>query len=352
AIDLITARLARPFDILRLGPSSNPRVVDSFKEEYIAARKYILANYYNKAEFVPNQPLYDPVIGIMMLSLAIRNTMVPDEADYLNYEEILDAILESYGFLRYFKQFPYTYKRRLVLRLDKLLQVKGTDGVLVYVCAIFSQEDLLANRYYLMKTYHIEQNGVPTLSGDPDVDFDLNFVRAPILSHDISTQEEYREDYFEVVDNDYLWQLDPEELTYMRSLDYNLMMSKYIDVQSAFEITSLVFEVCCFINLLMYARTNMSKVTIDNVYASGGRCSLFAMLNFLLAAMAKRASFDGNIIYEPDKIAEIWRFNYGNIEKTIKEIVDKYELQIDVARTLVEGFRMELAKPTGITTVG
>lgn len=346
AINLIDARLAKPFEILRLGPSTNPRVVDSFKEEYYFARRYVLTNYYNSAEFV-NKPLYDPVVGLMMLSLAIRNTLVPDEADYLNYEEILDAILESYGFLTYFKRFPYIYKRRLVLRLDRILKVKGTDGVLVDICKIFSEDDLLANRYYLMKTYAVDKDNVPILSGDVDQDYNLEFVRASIEEHDINTEEEYREGYNNVVDNDYLWQLTPDELREIKSLDFNLMMSKYIDVQSAFDITSLVFEVCCFINLLLYARTNLSKVSVDNVYATGGRCSLFAMLNFLLAAMSKRAHFDGNIIYEPDKIAEIWRFNYGDVEGQIKDIVDKYELQIDVDRTMVEGFKMQLDKPYG-----
>ena len=346
SIDLIDARLAKNFDILRLGPSSNPRTIDMFLKEYYYARKYILATCYNRTEF-SEKTLYDPVVGILMISLAARNTLVPDEAAYLNFEEILDAILESYDFLRYFKRFPFTYKRRLVLRLDKLLQVKGTDGVLVDVCKIFSDEDLIASRYYLMKTYAMNVNGVPMDTGNPDTDYHLNFIRASIDEHDINTQEEYRESYSNITNNDYLWQLTDEERQKMESEDFNLMMSKYVDVQSAFDVTSLVFETCCFINLLLYARIHLDKVTIDNIYATSGKCTLFAMLNFLLAAMAKRAHFDGNIVYEPDAIAEIWRFNYNDITDQIKEIVQKYELQIDVDDVMVQGFDMELDRPAG-----
>lgn len=346
AINLVQARTAREFDILRLGPSSNPRTIDMFLREYHYARKFILATCYNRAEF-NEKGLYEPVVGLLMITLAARNTMVPDEATYLNFEEILDAILESYDFLRYFKRFPYTYKKRLVMKLDKLLQVKGTDGVLVDVCSIFNKEDLIASRYYLMKTYTMGGDGMPLDTGDPDKDYTLNFVRASIDEHDINTQEEYRENYYNVVNNDYLWQLTDEERHKIEQEDFNLMMSKYVDVQSAFDITSLVFETCCFINLLLYARENLAKVTIPNIYATGGKCSLFTMLNFLLAAMSKRAHFDGNIVYSPMDIAEIWRFNYDNIEPQIREIVDKYELQVDVDKVLLEGFQMELDKPAG-----
>ena len=103
AIDLVQARLARNFDILRLGSSSNPRTIDMFMKEYHYARKYILATCYNRSEF-SEKSLYDPVVGILTLTLAVKNTMVPDEASYLNFEEILDAILQSYDLLRYFKR--------------------------------------------------------------------------------------------------------------------------------------------------------------------------------------------------------------------------------------------------------
>lgn len=348
SIDLIEARLARPFDLLRMGPSSNPETVTMFEREYYYARRYVLGTYYNPAEFT-TKTLYDPIVGMLMLTLAIRNTMVPSEADYLNYEEILDAILESYNFLQYFKRFPFTYKRRLVLALDKLIQIKGTDQVLVDVCKIFSPEDLIANRYYLMKTHTKDADGNISFTGDPDKDYTLNFVRASISEHDINTQEEYRESYHDVVDNDYLWQLTDEERRRIEQEDFNLMMTKYVDVEAAYEVTSLVFEVCCFINLLLYARDNISKISVVNMYALRGKCSLFTMINFLLAAMAKRSHFDGNIVYDPMDVAEIWRFNYGEIEEQIQEIVDKYELQVDVNESLLEGFDMELDRPVGIS---
>ncbi|MCM1294993.1 MAG: hypothetical protein NC311_05580 [Muribaculaceae bacterium] len=348
SIDLIDARLARPFDILRMGSASNQRSIEMFQESYYIARHYTLATVYHREEFTAKK-IYDPIVGILMLTLAVRNTMVPSEKDYLNFEEILDAILESYGFLKYFKKFPFTYKRRLVIAMDQLLKVKGTDGVLVDVCKLFSPDnDLIANRYYLMKTHTKDVDGNIIFSGDPNQDYTLQFVRAAISDCDISMQEEDRLAYSTVTDADYLWQITPDEKTKLLEKDFNLMFTKYVDVEAAYDITSLVFEVCCFINLLLYARDYLSKVSIQNVYATGGKCSLFTMLNFLLAAMSKRAHFDGNIIYEPADIAEIWRFNYGDIEDRIKEVVAKYELRIDVDDVLLTGFDMKLERPNGV----
>lgn len=349
SIDLIDARLAKPFEILRLGPSSSPMVQEMFEKEYYGARQYILGTIYNRNRFT-NKKLYDPTIGVLMLTLAVRNTLVPDEAAYLSFEEILDAILESYGFLQYFKRFPFTYKRRLVLALDNLLMVKGTDGVLVDVCKLFSPDDLIANRYYLMKTHAKDADGNIIFSDDPETAYQLNFVRASISEHDINTTEENRLSYDSVVDNDYLWQLTKEEKEEMMKLDFNLMMTKYVDVEAAYEITSLIFEVCCFLNLLLHARENIAKIQVVNTYATRGKCSLFAMINFLLDAMAKRANFDGNIVYEPEPMCDIWGFNYRDIEDQIQEIVDKYELQVDVDTVLLEGFKMELDEPKGIST--
>jgi len=346
-IDLILARTAKPFDILRLGQPDNTLSRNMFEEEYFKARRYVMAVMYNRSLFT-DKTLYDPVIGMIMLVLAIRNTMVPDEAHYLNFEEILDAILESYGFYEYFKNFPFIYKRRLVLSLDHLLQNKGTDGVLVDICRIFSMENFYAKRYFLMKTHARDEDGNVIFSDDPEVAYDLNFVKADIEDHNITYQEEDITQYEAVVDADYLWQLTDEERRAIMSEDFNIMMTKYIGIEAMYDLTELTFEVCYFINLLLQSRSNILKVDCVNKYSANAVTPVHTMILFLLAALAKRSGFDGNIIYRPDDIAEILRFNYGDIDDSLREIIDKYELQIDVDRPLVTGYdKVGLKKPLG-----
>lgn len=347
AIDLVEARTAKPYEILRLGPPSSNRTREMLENEYHMARRYVMSVINNEAMFQYRE-LYYPYIGIIILSIAVRNTLVPNEADYYNFEEILDAILQSYGLLKYFKKFPFTYKQRLVLALDKILMVKGTDGVLVDICKLFAFDNVVANRYYLMKTHMKDADGNIIFTGDPNQDFDLNFVKADIEEHEIDFNQDDIVSYEEVTNSDYLWQLTPEELTSLKSEDFNLMMSKYIDVEAAFDVTALTFEICCFNNLVLYARNNLQDIRVTNMYATTGYVTVWGMLVFLLAALAQKSNFDGNIVYEPPEIAEIMRFNYGEISEELQAIINKYELAIDVDNTLLDDYdTIELAKPAG-----
>lgn len=328
-IDIVDARLAKPFEILRTGIPSNSMVQSMFEKEYYGARRYLMATVYNRDMFT-NKTLYDPIIGILMITLAVRNLLVPDEAAYLNFEEILDAILESYGLKRYFENFPFTFKRRLVLALDNILMVKGTDGVLVDLCKIFSMENFDAKRYFLMKTQPKDNEGNIIFTGDPEQDNDLHFVKTPIEDHEISYQPEDITPYETVVNNDYLWQLTEEEKKELLQEDFNIMMTKYIDVEATYDLTALTFEVCYFLNLLLHSRENMFKIYCTNMYAAAGKSEAYTMIVFLLAALAKRSGFDGNIVYEPDHIEEILRFNSSDIMDEIRSIVNSYEKQVDV----------------------
>ena len=338
-ISVIDARLAKPFEILRLGVPSNALTKNMFEKEYYKARRYITGTIYNRALFT-NKELYDPIIGVLMLCLAVRNTLVPDEATYLNFEEILDAILESYGLLKYFQNFPFTFKRRLVLAMDKILTVKGTDGVLVDICKLFSMENFVAKRFFLMKTHEKDIDGNIVFTGDVEKDYELNFVKAPIADHEISYGQEDITEYETVVNNDYLWQLTEEETKKMLNEDFNLMMTKYIDIEAAYDLSSLTFEVCYFLNLLLHSRDNMMKIRCTNMYATNGTTTLYTMIIFLLAGLAKRSNFDGNIVYEAENIAEILRFNSSDVSEEINRIVNSYEMQIDVAtgETLIPGY--------------
>lgn len=346
-IDLITARLAKPYEILRLGPTPSAETREMFMREYHKARRYVMASIDNSALF-HYKDLYYPFIGVLILSIAIRNTMVPTESEYYNFEEILNAILRSYGLLEYFKKFPFIYKQRLVLALDKILANKGTDGVLIDICKLFNFDGLIANRYYLMKTHAKDSDGNILFTGDPNTDYNLDFVKASIEENEIDFNSEDLISYEEVTTSDYLWQLTQEEKEKMLKDNFNLMMTKYIDVEIAFDVTALSFEICCFNNLILYSRYHLQSLTTANMYSTTGDTSVWGMLVFMLAIMAKRANFDGNIIYEPEDIAEILRFNYGDISEEIQQIVDKYELQIDVNGKLLDEYQqITLAKPTG-----
>lgn len=347
SIDLITARLAKPFEILRIDTPANSNTKEMFENEYYMARRYVMATMYNNKLFAMKE-LYDPIMGTIILCLAIRNTMVPTEAAYLNFEEILNAILESYGLLQFFERLPFTYKKRLVMALDHILQNKGTDGVLLDLTKIFTYDNMTINRYHLMKTHATDDDGNVLFTGNLDKDYDLSFVKADVRDREIDYTEDNIIGYDTIVNNDYLWQLDKDEVESLRSEDFNTYMSKYIDIEAAYDLSALTFEVCYFINLLLDSRDNLARVRCTNMYSSTGYTNCYTMIIFLLAGLAKRSGFDGNIIYEPAHIAEILKFNFNDVSEELKKVIDSYELQIDVNQTLLGDYGFVLDKPSGL----
>lgn len=346
SIDFVDARLAKPFEILRIDTPANSNTKDTFVSEYYMARRYVMATMYNDKLFAMKE-LYDPIMGIIILCLAIRNTMVPTEASYLNFEEILNAILESYGLLQFFERLPFTYKKRLVMALDNILSVKGTDGVLLDLCKIFTYDNMTVNRYYLMKTHAKDDDGEVVQTGNLDKDYDLGFVKADVRNREIDYTEDNIIGYDTIVNNDYLWQLDANEVKKLREEDFNTYMSKYIDIEAAYDLSALTFEVCYFINLLLDSRDNLMKVRCTNMYSVTGYTNCYTMIIFLLAGLAYRSGFDGNIIYEPAHIAEILKFDFNDVSEELRRVIDSYELEMDVNQTLLNGFEFTLDTPSG-----
>lgn len=331
SIDLIEAHQAKPFQLLRLGGCQNVFVEEYFRSEYHKARRYVMTEIYNKHMFI-DRPLYEPMMAFLIVCLAIRNALVPTEDMYLNFEEILDACLDSYGVLQYFERLPFTYKKRLVLMMDKLYQNKGTDGVMVDICKLFCDDNMSAHRYYLVKTHAKDINGDLIMDEDPHVRYDLNFLAVDVEDRDLIIKDDKILDYETIVDNDYLWQLDAEGLEKLKSEEFNIWMSKYVSAQAAYDLAMLTYEVCFFINLLLSARHNTGRIQVNNMYATTGQSDCFTMLIFMLSLMARRAGYDGNVIYEPQDMAKLWRFNLEANPEEIRNIITEYDLPVEIER--------------------
>ena len=358
-IDLISAHIADPFDILYCPYPENDRVREAFLNNYHWARRYVMTCCYNKNMFT-DRPMLDPFIGFVILMLAVRNTLVPDEEDYLSYEEIINACLESYGMLGFFRNLPFSYKKRLVLAMDSLLQYKGTDKVLVDVMKIFNLDNYTVYRYYLLKTHKLDsQTGeplFPTLEdGTPDYDnmYDLRFLKKDIASEDIEIKDELMVEYEAVTEDDSLWQVNSEEYTKVMESEFNLMMSKYISIDIAYDITKLMYEINFFVNLILNSRANVATIITSNMYAEEGSSDAYTLVVFMLAAMAKRTGYDGNIVYTPDQVAEIYGYDPNEIQDLLdgihrdidndvsaEEISDKYDIVHEMAQDLINAYSL------------
>ena len=357
-ISLVDAHESGPFEILYCPHPENERSREVFLKNYYQARRYIMTTCYNKDLF-QERPMYDPIMGFIILMMAVKNTLVPDESDYLSYEEIIDLCLKSYGMLDFFKNLPFTYKKRLVTRMDKLLQYKGTDPVLVDVLDIFKLDDYVVNRYYLFKTHKTDGDGNPIFpkldNGSLDYDnmYDLRFLKKDVSTNDIIYDESKIKSYESVTEDDTLWQLNSNDYNRIMRSDFNIMMSKYIGIDIAYDITAMMYEVNLFINMILNARANVATITTSNMYATDGMSDAYTMIVFMLALMAKRGLYDGNIIYTPSQIAEIYGWDINELDNLIKDIykdiengVDqetisaKYDIVHDMADDIIKSYKL------------
>lgn len=358
-IPLIEAHTAEPFEILYCPHPENERVREAFINNYQWARRYIMTTCYNRAMFT-ERPMYDPIIGFIILMLAVRNTLIPDESDYLSYEEIINACLESYGMLGFFKNLPFSYKRRLVLAMDELLKYKGTDKVLVDVMKIFNLDDYTVYRYYLLKTHKLDpQTREPLFpkkedgSLDYDKAYNLRFLKKDIASRDIDINAKLMREYEAVTADDPLWQVNSDEYTKVMESEFNLMMSKYISVDIAYDITKLMYEINFFVNLILNSRANVANITSSNMYSKEGYSDAYTYIVFMLATMAKRSGYDGNIIYTPQQVAEIYGYDPNLIDSMLEEIhadinsganadmiADKYDVVHEMADELIKAYSL------------
>lgn len=339
-IDLIKMRLSRNFDIMKYSESVDEIVIKSFMKEYHYARSYMMKVMFHP-EVYGDTELYNAFFGMMMMCLAIRNTISPDNYVYMNSEYILDNMLRSYDLYDVFKYLPFTYKKRLILSIDNILANKGTDKIVETICNIFSYNSIVVNRYYVLKEHKRDDNGnfIFPKDGIGNIDYDkqynLKFMKINV--DDIRRlYDSTREAIEDVVVNDPLWQMNEVDMNTVRKTEFTSLMSEYLSIDTIFEMNEMIFEISYFLNLLIDLRESTEEIYVFNMYSSEGRSNCFTMLVFILSILAKRLGYDGNIIYSPAHIAEIYKFNLSIIESDIKKIIDEHDLKITVKDVLLK----------------
>jgi hypothetical protein len=343
-IDFVRARKAKNFEILFMIDPSNAEAKRLFLREYYMSRRYHLSMYHKEA--VNPSESYDGVIGLMILVSAIRNLISVNQLFLIN-ETLLNNILKSYGLYDRFVKLPFRQKRRLVAELDTLLSYAGSDLVLVDISNIFGYNTTI-NRYYILKRHNME-NGEPIFPKLPngDIDYDamyrLDFLKTNIKEDKITISDDKLIDFEEVINRDPLWHVpmtktseDTVAVSDLKREDFNLVMGKYVSVESAYDISKLVYEIAYFMNLLLDSRNNISLLSTSNMYSNSGVSNVFTFLVFMFAAMSKRNGYDGNIPYSTTGILQILKFNLTDVSALLNDIIKEHEIDLKLDDVLLD----------------
>lgn len=338
-IDFYVARKAQNLDIIRIDEPRNSKAKQIFMREYYLSRKFHVTTMYDPDLFRRND-IYNGVMGFLILTSAIRN-MVSTNHLFLDNEELLNDTLRSYGLYEYFANLPITHKRKLVDNLDTLLMYSGSDRVLIEISNIFGFDSTI-NRYHMLKRHNkdVEGNLIFPKNLDGSYNYDemyrLDFLKVNVNDDRINIIPENILDFNSVVEKDPLWQITPEYMSKIKQEQFNVTLSKYVSLESAYDVSQLVYEMSYFLNLLIDSRKFTSGIRAVNMYSRLNYSDLFTYIMFLFAAISKRNEFDGNINYAPADVALLLKFNLDDITTTFNQINKKYNLKLNVSNWLLQ----------------
>jgi hypothetical protein len=144
--------------------------------------------------------------------------------------------------------------------------------------------------------------------------YDLQFVQVPIntdnIANNINNQANYIS-YNEVVTNDKYWGGDEEYESLKSKIlksDFNLIETKYMSLNTIYNLTNYNFELCYFLKFLLDIKKQHINLKVP--YSLIGKdVSLFNAIIFLFALVAKRLNYDGNIVTSLNGISTVYGFN-------------------------------------------
>lgn len=275
-IDIYVARKAIRFEVLYLPTIESSEIFDIFKSRLDINRVYTLKTIYSEA-FKYGSDYYDAFIAILIVMQTIIDVLSSVQ-ELIARKEIFDLrsiqyLFQSYG-MPFYPEIPFKYQVAMIKNVNKLIKFKSTTKNMVDICSLFGFDNVEIFKYYLLRNrkmtedgkfeFHYKEIQDPVFPEDPDKtitvedndrNYDLKFVRIPLEGN----ADDYLRDTNNYLDYDDVTLSDP---TWDGDLLHNIVKSeiidqefthvrtKYISIDTVYEITKLSFELPYFFNIL------------------------------------------------------------------------------------------------------
>ena len=268
-MDLYEARRADKWDILYM-PSVEILVADRFKQLYQANKTLYLQRFYSEAYKVSSD-YYDEFMIIMLLCQTYTD-MIADIPEWYVRRDVFDIrscqyFLESHG-IEFFREIPLKYQIRIVKNMNKLIKYKSTNKNIWDILDIFNVDNTTVYRHYLFKKRKINENGNYANGKNPEDDYELEFVKAPIgTSYDDTIKDKkYRDPYDTITNQDKWWDgQDKHKNVHNDHLakDFTIEGTKFISIGTDVSLIDYTFQVEYFMGLLLDSGLDTDDVKIS-----------------------------------------------------------------------------------------
>lgn len=267
-MDLYKARKAAKWDILYI-PSVELMVSDRFKQLYLANRTLYLQRFYDEAYKIGSD--YYEEFMIILLLCQTYTDMIADIPEWYVRRDIFDLrscqyFLESHG-ISFFKVIPLKYQTKIVKNMNKLIRYKSTNKNIWDIINLFNI-DATVYKYYLFKKRIINIKGSYAIGKNPEDEFLLEFVKAPIgTSYDDTIKDNiFREPYDDITYQDKWWDgEDTHDNIKAKHLakDFTIEGTKYISLENRISLDDYAFQVEYFFGMLLDSTMHTSDITIN-----------------------------------------------------------------------------------------
>ena len=330
-ISIYTARQAADFSILWMESSGLGNLQEDFKEVYNSCR-YMTMNVYYSKTFNQNNPEYTGYIGMNILFMTIMQMMhrfldTDITRDFYD-EESIRLIYDSYG-VPFYSAIPMEYHKKIVKNMNILMSHKGSTNVFYDLFDVFGFSDMSVFEFYMFKKHRFE-NGKPIFVKDEDGNYDLekmyeiDFAKVTLYNDPMNEMMSDRNhvEYEKLTEPDPYW-FDTKDLREkIFSEEYNFMESKYLGIQTTFNLMKILYECTYYLKMIIDNRALLNATFVYN-NAIKRNCNIFDLVIYTCDIVCKMYGFEGNIPSSPHSIGKVMGFNFKDDLITLKENITK-----------------------------
>lgn len=344
SISYFRARTAHNYELLYLEKTRITEISNKFTQYYANSRNYVILGLYNK-EDIEFYSDYDNFMGLVILTMAINRTFASIFTQGVTREfyddNLIRDLFENYN-IPYEESIDVKYQREIAKKLNLLLQYKASNQVLFDITSLFNYRKVNIYKYYLMKDYKKDQDGNPIViykkvtNEDGEVvevmdyekTYDIYFQKVNIKSKDPIVEisdPTNRVEYHTMTGSDPYWVQDSDLITKLYQNKFNSIITKYMTIDVMFDLTKLIYETCHAFRLIFDRNEDTKEIKINLPYVDEP-VSMYDVVTFLCALVAKKFGLTGEIPLEPYNIATIYGFNFKtDIDYLREEILDDIE---------------------------
>lgn len=333
-IEPYKARKASRFEVIYLPKIDSIEVFDKFKSRLDLSRMYTLKTIYSEA-FKIGSDYYDSFIAILIV-MQTAIDVISDIQEFIARKDIFDLrsiryIFKSFG-IPFYPEIPMKYQVAMMKNINKLIKFGSTRKNMVDICSLFGFDNIEIFKYYILKErkkgpdekYLFDKKEIPDpndpektiMVEDMERNFNLKFVRLPLegeVDNSIKDPTNYL-NYDDVTISDPSWDGElPHEYVKKQILEreFNYERTKYISIDSVYEVTDMSFQLPYFVNMLFDDVKLEEELKLDIPYLRLGiPFKLTDIFCFLFSLTYEFNNVEDNIMDTTGKVLHVMGFNF------------------------------------------